>query len=275
MNIAKFMPSGETRTERCETHGEYSSRHICGSVWSSCPICSTEQDARRRAEQELAEQQAAADRLEKRLGRAGIPDRFRTRTLDSFNTPTAKEAHALRVARDYAAALADNIGRGKCLVLIGRPGTGKTHLAVGIGLLAMESGYVVLFTSVAQAIRRIKTTWSKNAPETEADAIAAHVEVDVLILDEVGIQFGSDTEKNLLFEIINERYAARRPTMLISNLDIKGVTGYLGERVMDRLREDGGEVVVFDWDSYRGRNPVTNENAPQPLTTRSQNDQRV
>jgi DNA replication protein DnaC len=76
---------------------------------------------------------------------------------------------------------------------------------------------------------------------------------DLLILDEVGVQFGSDTEKLLLFDVLNERYEQRKPTLLLSNLALDGVKAFLGERIYDRLREDGAEAVVFDWDSWRGR----------------------
>ena len=64
---------------------------------------------------------------------------------------------------------------------------------------------------------------------------------------------GSEFERNMLFDILNERYEKRRPTLLLSNLNIDEVKAYLGERVFDRLREDGGEVVVFDWQSWRSR----------------------
>jgi DNA replication protein DnaC len=65
------------------------------------------------------------------------------------------------------------------------------------------------------------------------------------------VQFGSDTEKLLLFDILNERYERRRPTILMSNLPRDEVSSYLGERVFDRLREDGGEFISFTWESYR------------------------
>ena len=42
-----------------------------------------------------------------------------------------------------------------------------------------------------------------------------------------------------------------KPTILLSNLNIEGLGEYLGERVMDRLREGGGKMIAFDWDSYR------------------------
>lgn len=74
---------------------------------------------------------------------------------------------------------------------------------------------------------------------------------DLLILDEVGVQFGSDTEKLMLFDILNERYERRHPTILMSNLPRDEVSAYLGERVFDRLREDGGEFISFTWESHR------------------------
>jgi DNA replication protein DnaC len=67
----------------------------------------------------------------------------------------------------------------------------------------------------------------------------------------VGVQFGSDTEKLMLFDILNERYERRRPTILMSNLPRDEVSAYLGERVFDRLREDGGQFISFTWESYR------------------------
>ena len=76
---------------------------------------------------------------------------------------------------------------------------------------------------------------------------------ELLILDEVGVQFGSETEKLMLFDVLNERYEKRKPCVLLSNLAIDDVKAFLGERVFDRLREDGGEAVAFDWESYRGR----------------------
>ena len=63
----------------------------------------------------------------------------------------------------------------------------------------------------------------------------------------------SSRERTILFDILNERYEKRRPTLLLSNLTLPDVQLYLGERVFDRLREDDGEVVVFDWQSWRNQ----------------------
>jgi len=66
----------------------------------------------------------------------------------------------------------------------------------------------------------------------------------LLVLDEVGVQHGSETERMLLTEIVNDRYADEKPTILISNLTMLEFTQVVGERVADRFKE-GGRVVVF------------------------------
>ena len=65
------------------------------------------------------------------------------------------------------------------------------------------------------------------------------------------MQFGSDTEKMFMFDIIDGRYENMKPTILISNLNREGVAEIIGERVIDRLRDGGGECLSFDWESGR------------------------
>ena len=67
----------------------------------------------------------------------------------------------------------------------------------------------------------------------------------LLILDEVGIQAGTENERNILFDVLNTRYADMRPTIVISNLKLVEITNYLGTRIIDRLSENGGQVVPF------------------------------
>lgn len=108
-----------------------------------------------------------------------------------------------------------------------------------------------MFTTTLRAIRRIKETWNRASTETETQAVAAMAYPDLLILDEIGVQFGSEAERTLLFDVINERYERRRPVIYISNLDLPGVLSYLGDRVYSRIMEDGGRYIAFDWDDYR------------------------
>lgn len=242
----------KTETHKCETHGEYIAQHIVKKVWSECPACRAERQERDRQERERQELERLERERQERLESAGIPLRFRDRTLISYEAKSDGQRAALDFAREYALGFAEVQKTGRGAIFVGRPGTGKTHLAVGIGLYAMRKFHArVLFTTVQRAIRSIKDTWVKGAQQSESEAIADLVEPDLLILDEVGVQFGSDFERNTLFDVLNERYELRKPTIFLSNLASDELADFLGERVMDRLREDGTNVVPFDWPSYR------------------------
>ena len=252
--------------ERCPMHGEYTAMLIRGA-WSGCPDCMNVEDQVREAEQRAAwRQELKAREWSAKLGRAAIPERFADRRLESYRPDCPGAERALAVATRYAENFEDARATGACLIFAGDVGTGKTHLAVGIAHHIMGHGRQAVFTSVMRAVRSVKETYAKGAGRTEAQAIRDLVEPDLLILDEVGVQHGSDTEKLILFEIINGRYEAARPTIVISNLDAAGLEQFLGERAFDRLRESGGRLVVFDWASHRGKRPsVQAANAAQDL----------
>ena len=140
----------------------------------------------------------------------------------------------------------------KGVFLLGPTGTGKTHLAVGIGLHIMQRNRLVLFVTAQRMFCRIKDSWRKGSDESQSDVIRLLTQPDLLILDEIGVQFGSKFEEEALFDVMNERYEKRKPTLLLSNKDESEVRALIGERVYDRLREDGGVIVPFGWSSHRG-----------------------
>ncbi len=248
------MSLGDVKERNCDLHGVFHARHLCGRIWSSCPTCA---EMRKAAEDREREEAAAAARRSShfaRLGRAGIPDRFQDRTLESFVVENEGQRRALDFAKRYTADIQTTLKSGRSALFTGKPGTGKTHLAIGIGRKVLQLPKAdVLFITVQRAIRSIKDTWAKDSDQSESQAIAALVAPDLLILDEVGVQYGSDFEKNMLFDVLNDRYEKRRPTLFLSNLTKDEAAAYLGERVMDRLREDGGTTLSFSWESYRGR----------------------
>ena len=152
---------------------------------------------------------------------------------------------------DYAKTFSDSLDSGRSIIFCGKPGTGKTHLAAGVLNEILTQGYGGVYSTVIEAVRRVKETWSRASETTEREALRRFIVPDLLVLDEVGVQFGSEAERLILFEIINGRYENMMPTLLMSNLGISGVEENLGPRAVDRLRENGGRVVMFDWESYR------------------------
>lgn len=260
MNLAAelgFHENPEVRTSTCDQHGDYESRNFLRDRWTGCPACAEAARAEQAAKEEAARKAQKVAAWQARIGSAGVPERFQSRTLDCYVPTTQGQRDALKFAQDYAADFESVLKTGRSAVFVGKPGTGKTHLAIGIALAVMGRGHSAMFTTAMRALRRVKETWSRNSQETEREAIAALVFPDLLVLDEVGIQFGSDTEKLILFDVLNERYEQRKPTLLLSNLVVEEVKEYLGERVFDRLREDGGQFVAFNWASHRGMDRKT------------------
>jgi DNA replication protein DnaC len=257
----------ETDQRTCEQHGGYESKlwaldpmpanprrySYLQPFWSSCPTC----DAKLQMEADDAEAQAlgglsASQRIASlRCKEAEIPARFTECSLDNFVAGVQKQRHVLQAAKDYASAFEGVLADGRCLVLSGTPGSGKTHLAVAVLRAAMAKGATGRYATVMGMLGRIKATYGKDPDETERQAVDAFVSPDLLVLDEVARQTDSSYEHMQVFHALNARYNEGKPTVLVSNLSGRELRGFLGEAVWDRLRENGGQVLACDWESHR------------------------
>lgn len=246
--------SNATEERACAKHGAYPARiiEIMGrKITSSCPACVADEQAKQAARDEREREEAKARRVELLFKRAGIPLRFQTRSFDNYTVENEGQERALRVARAYAEHWGEVKERGTCLIFSGGAGTGKTHLACAIANAVMAGGSSALFTTVSDALRSIKRAYDRDAGLSEAAAIGELVEPSLLILDEVGMDYGTDHSKTLLFDVINKRYENLRPTIILTNLDAPALREYFGDRIVDRLREGGGKLVAFTWASHR------------------------
>jgi len=77
--------------------------------------------------------------------------------------------------------------------------------------------------------------------------------VDLLVIDEIGVQSESRYEKVIINQIVDRRSSSKRPTGMLTNNNVADMTRLLGERVMDRMRLGNSLWVNFTWDSYRSR----------------------
>lgn len=250
----------EYRMVTCETHGEYQQlvRSMIAltnlQTKTSCPSCLMEKL------KNLKEKQADEDVLVKKssikrlMSDLMLPDRFANATLENYDPQNDEAARCLYLCKAYAAKWIERLKQGGGMVMTGKPGTGKNHLALAIAKhVITEYQSSALFTTALRVARKFKSSWGKNAEITEQEVIEAYTSPDLLIIDEVGVQFGSESEKLILFEIINTRYEKMRPTILISNLPKDELSAFIGERVIDRMNDGGGCTLAFTWDSYRSR----------------------
>lgn len=247
----------------CETHGvDYvaETTKIAGrEITNECPECEKikreeqeERDRIRSAEEFRAQQiENARRQTEIRFQMSAIPPRYLTRSFDNYRAEDIGQQKALAASKQFADEFKTHLETGAGLILSGRPGTGKTHLACAIANQIIKEGRSALFITVAGLIRKIRSTYGGRSELSEQDVINDFARVDLLMVDEVGIQRGTDSEEHLLFEVLNERNNFFKPTILISNLNAKDMGEYIGERSMDRMREGGGRFVPFNWESYR------------------------
>lgn len=243
---------GERELE-CAEHGKYKSAGTIyfgrREVWTPCPDC---EEARISRERRLEAQKKAdeeAERLRYALGEAAIPARFIGRTLDNFKADTPEKERALQMARQYSDSFEEHFKRGQGLIFSGKPGTGKSHLATAI-LQAIMPHHIGLYITCMSLIRQVRATWRRDSEQSEGEVLQMLGDVPLLVLDEVGVQYGTDGEQTILFDILDRRYRDMQPTIILTNQDVKGLQDYIGERTFDRLREVS-RLVTFDWESYR------------------------
>ena len=129
---------------------------------------------------------AAQAELERAVGRSGVPRRFLDRTFENYLAATPGQHQALAVCRAYADGFEETRRRGGGLLLLGGPGTGKTHLACAILARVIHAGHTGLFLTVSAALRIIRDAFSPRGQRSETEALALLTAVDLLVLDEVG-----------------------------------------------------------------------------------------
>ncbi len=235
----------------CDKHGLFTAKVLDWPdgkhmVVDSCATCSKET---REAEEALEAEEYAID--QERLRKSyminhGISPRYLGLSLSDIQ-PTPEQEKVYSSLTAYLEALPQH-----SLIIAGTVGTGKTFLAQALAQdLRDTKGKDFIFSTARQVVRDIRSTWSRDSQRTEDEVIALHVNADYLFIDEIGIQYGTESEQIAMFDIINGRYEYERPTILISNLDIVGLKEIMGERIIDRLRQDGGELLAFNWKSLR------------------------
>lgn len=182
------------------------------------------------------------------LGRSGIGKKHLKCSFDNYITTNQGQRQAFNVSRRWVAEYFD--GLPKNFVFSGSTGTGKNHLACAMANALMARKKNVLVITVAELMLKIRDKYNKASNVTEAQFLKYLADVDLLVLDEVGVQRMNDHEAIMINTIIDSRYTNEKPTGILSNLNVNDLTHVLGERVIERLLENG-EWVGFTWESYR------------------------
>jgi DNA replication protein DnaC len=157
-----------------------------------------------------------------RIGQAKLPERW---TIESF--PFDQQPGVNRTQIRQLAEL-DFVARAANLVFIGETGVGKTGLASGILMKALENGYRGLFVKAQDLFDEM---YASLADRSSRRLINRLVRIDVLLIDELGYLNLRPEQSNIFFKLMEERYR-RKSTIISTNLDYEQWYAFLGQKTM-------------------------------------------
>lgn len=191
-----------------------------------------------------------AQRQQTRLGRLSRRASFPfLKTVDDFDFTYQS---TVRLALLGSALSHDFVTEGRCLILYGKPGRGKTHLAISIAYRAIQNGFDAHFTTAAEMIDDLSAAFREGR---FAEALTTYTHPGVLVVDEVGyLTYGTDAA-NMLFHVVNDRHRRKRSMVFTTNKPI-GAWGRvlhdedLAQAIVDRILERG-RLLTLDGPSIR------------------------
>ncbi|MFM2153171.1 MAG: hypothetical protein RL199_1606 [Pseudomonadota bacterium] len=203
-------------------------------------------------------------RLQRAVRDAGFPF---VKTIDEFDFSLQSNLQ-LPLLGSYLGP--ELVSEGRNLVLFGKTGRGKTHLAVAIAYKAIQGGFTARFVTAAELIDDLS---SASREGRLREALATYTTPHVLVIDEVGyLTYGNDAA-NVLFHVVNDRHTRKRPMIFTTNKSPLTDWGDalhdrdLADAIVDRILERG-RLLVIDGPSYRTRHIPLDS----PLKSRSDGD---
>jgi len=181
---------------------------------------------------------------------ANFPQRFAGIALAELDW-TRLGPNVERAIKRYAEQPDYIFTQGIGLILTGKAGTGKTHTAVGLAKLMAGYGYPVRFFTVATLLEKLRAGFADRSAGATVRSLWEQVyHVDLLVLDDLGVENITDWARQTIYQIVNERWLARLPTIATTNSSAEVLQNDYGPGTLSRLM--GSSLVIqFSGSDYR------------------------
>lgn len=201
-----------------------------------------------KASKKINEERIISER-KKFFDRSGILPLYENCTVENFIADTPDKQHA----KDFAQYFINGFfcSNGQSFIFSGETGTGKNHLASAICSELISYGKSCLVITVSEMMIKLRKCYGKDAEISEDEFIKRMLNLDLLVIDEIGLQKNTDSEKLVLNQIIDQRVSRLKSTGILTNLGGEDLTKFLGVRIISRLKMNNGQWIVFNWEDYR------------------------
>ncbi len=241
----------------CTKCGEKKLFHLnipgCEDYLRKACRCEKEAYEKERYEKEMTQE------ISENMKKSKIPTRYKN--VYFSNTELGNNQmfiNAYNRCKGYCDNADEVLKHGWGIYLYGDKGTGKTHIVACIVNELLKKRYRVLFTNFFEITKDIKATYNRISTINESDLINEIVEVDFLIIDDIGTESlkknGEDTWiQEKIYDVLNKRYNERKPTIFTSNNSLKELANERGmlDKSVDRIMEMSTMILKIEGQSFR------------------------
>ena len=195
-----------------------------------------------------AEQQRKQKYLNRIFNQSNVNASLRDATVNSYQPQNEYQIQAKNTAIEYVKTF--SLDKPKSLILQGSYGTGKSHIAYAIAKAIKNEGYSVAFMHIPMLMERIKATYNRNATETTDELVQLLSSIDLLVLDDVGVE-NTEHTLNKLFSIVDNRVG--KNNIFTTNFSDKELNQNMNwQRINSRMKQNARTVRVLG-DDFRER----------------------
>lgn len=241
--VVKLIYENRLRCKQCTKHGEEVNSDCCRIE----PVIYTDKIMYSAGPCEKQLQYQVAKKADRIMEQSRVGKRFQGRRFDTFNVNDTNRK-AFEACKEYVNSFSKS---GSGLMLAGKFGTGKTHLAVAMIHELAKKDVFGIFVTAPDLLQKIRTSFD-GGNEKVAEIMEIVKTAEFLVLDDLGAERANEWVKEQFYMIINARYENMLPTVVTTNLEIEELENQIGKRIVSRLIEmtDG---VWFDGPDYRTR----------------------